>query len=319
MFGRKTYIYNKENGSFEIETLSRKGKIIAGIAVVLFAVLSYAGYSALFTGLFKLKNPKTALLLDRNGELLAKVGYLNDRMDKEEEALRKLEMRDNVVYRPIFGMEGLSQDVRDAGFGGVDRYSYLDELYNADYMKTSVMRMDILTKKAYVQSRSFDDIETLSKKAGDMASCIPNIYPVSTGSRNQLSSPFGYRSDPLNHIFKMHEGVDISGSKNEPVYATGDGKVVEVGFNFFGYGNFVVIDHGFGYKTLYGHLRAAEVAEGQMVHRGDQIGAMGSTGRSTGTHLHYEVRYNDHPINPTNFYDNAVSPGEYSKLVRPRG
>jgi murein DD-endopeptidase MepM/ murein hydrolase activator NlpD len=121
----------------------------------------------------------------------------------------------------------------------------------------------------------------------------------------------------MNHYFKMHDGVDIGGPSNEPVFATGDGKVVEVGFNFFGYGNFVVIDHGFGYRTLYGHLRAAFVSQGQMLHRGDEVGQMGNTGRPTGTHLHYEVQYKGHPINPVNFYDNTISPEEYAKLVKP--
>ncbi|MCI2083058.1 MAG: M23 family metallopeptidase [Bacteroidales bacterium] len=316
MLGNKTYFFNKETCSFEVETVGKRKKILTRVGISLFVMVLLCCYYFLFSNVLHLKTPKMAVLLDRNEELLSKVEYLNQRMDKDNDALLKLQMRDNVVYRPIFGMEEISQGVRDAGFGGTDRYSDLDQLYNAGFLKSSVMRLDILTKKAYVQSRSFDDIQVLSKRAGDMASCIPNIFPVSTSAFNRISSSFGYRSDPFTHAIRMHTGVDISGPKNEPIYVTGDGKVVEVGFNFFGYGNFVVVDHGFGYKTLYGHLSTPEVAEGQMLHRGDEIGEMGNTGRSTGTHLHYEVRYKDRPINPTNFFDRDVSPKDYAKLVR---
>lgn len=318
MFGSKIYRYNEETRSYEVETSGLRTKILIWAAALLMVSAFAFGYSFLFTNVLDLKSPKTALLLNHNEELLSKVDYLNRRMEEDNLSLLELQMRDNIVYRPIFGMEEIPQSVRNAGFGGADRYSDMDRFYNVSFLKSSVMRLDVLTKKAYVQSRSFDDIQALSKKAGDMAGCIPNIYPVSTASRNRVTSTFGYRADPFRGTFAMHKGVDIAGRKGEAVYVTGDGKVVEIGFNFFGYGNFVIVDHGFGYKTLYGHLSASLVAEGQMVRRGDEIGEMGSTGRSTGNHLHYEILYRDRPINPVNFYDNSVSPNDYAKLVRPR-
>lgn len=226
-------------------------------------------------------------------------------------------MRDDDIYRSIFGMDEIPLEVRNAGFGGVNRYQRYDLIDNDGLLKKTAIRLDVLTKKTYVQSRSFDEVAALSKRAGDMASCIPAIPPISPDRKKyRLSSVFGYRSDPMSGRRTMHKGVDFAMKPGNPVYATGDGVVESVSFEFFGYGNSLVIDHGFGYKTRYAHLKSIGVVEGMKVKRGECVGQTGNSGKSSGPHLHYEVIYKDRPVNPYNFYDLDMTPEEYATMVQ---
>jgi murein DD-endopeptidase MepM/ murein hydrolase activator NlpD len=197
----------------------------------------------------------------------------------------------------------------------VDRYADLKVYMDADYLIASRHRLDVLTKKAYVQSLSFDDIQAISARAGDMANCVPSIYPVVPTKNMQQTSSFGYRSDPFNGGAKFHSGIDIGGPKGTDIYATGDGIVVRVDYNYYGYGIVVDVDHGFGYTTRYGHLLSASVFEGQRVSRGDKVGELGSSGRATGPHLHYEVLYKGTAVNPWNFFTNDLTPEEYQDMI----
>lgn len=318
MAREKLYKFNKNTLTYEACTPTRREKIVRWAIFLVCGLLVSSGYFYLYHNVFRLETPKMLLLSEKNGELLSKMELLNQRMENKNRVLTELQLRDNVIYRSIFGMEEIPQEVRNAGFGGVNRYEKFKSFYNAELLASSAMKMDVLTKKAYIQSKSFDDIEVLSKRAGDMASCIPTLFPVSTDKRNRITSAFGYRLDPFRGTSTMHRGVDIAGTSGEPIYVTGDGVVEEVGYNFFGYGNFVIVDHGFGYKTRYAHIKSSNVAEGQKVRRGDQIAEMGNTGRSSGTHLHYEVIYKSRPINPWNFFNNKMDPKEYATLVKPK-
>ena len=174
----------------------------------------------------------------------------------------------------------------------------------------------MLTKKAYVQSKSYDEVLSLARRAGDMASCVPAIPPI-TPDRNKfsVSSPFGYRTDPIHGSSRMHTGMDFSMKPGNPVYATGDGVIESCGFEINGYGNCVVIDHGFGYKTRYAHLKVILVNEGIPVKRGEKIGEVGNSGRSTGSHLHYELFYKDKHINPYGYMDLDMPVEEYKALT----
>ncbi|MPM35134.1 hypothetical protein SDC9_81724 [bioreactor metagenome] len=153
-----------------------------------------------------------------------------------------------------------------------------------------------------------------------MTLCVPAIPPVNiASSRIRYSSSFGYRRDPFHGDFRMHNGIDLSGPTGEHIYATGNGKVVEVGHDFFGYGNFVMIDHGFGYKTRYAHLKEANVTVGRIVKRGEVIGFMGNTGRSKGPHLHYEVIFKGRTVNPLNYYNRDVDEEGFLALINSAG
>ena len=261
--------------------------------------------------------PKTVLLKKENAEWRSRMEVLNRQLDRYDESLDALQMRDDDIYRSIFGMHEIPAEVRNAGFGGINRYEHLEGIGTQNQLRNTVMRLDVLTKKSYVQSKSFDEVALLSKRAGDMASCIPAIPPVVPDKKiSRLSSSFGYRSDPFSGRTRRHTGVDFALKPGNPVYATGDGVVETVKFEFFGYGNSVVIDHGFGYKTRYAHLKSIGVVEGMKVKRGECIGESGNSGRSSGPHLHYEVLYKDRHVNPSNYYDLTITPEEYSTMVQ---
>jgi len=213
-------------------------------------------------------------------------------------------------------MEEISSEVRNAGFGGVNRYSYLEALDPNGVLAKSVINMDVLYKKTFIQSKSFDDVFQLAKNADEMSFCVPAISPVNiTARRIRFSSSFGYRADPFTGSYRMHTGIDLSGPVGEPIYATGNGRVVEIGHDFYGYGNFVLIDHGFGYKTRYAHLKMSMVMVGKPIRRGEQIGLMGNTGRSRGPHLHYEVIYRNRPVNPVNYFSRDIEAEDFNKFI----
>lgn len=274
-------------------------------------------YFWIYTSVLGYELPKTVLLKKSNAEWSSRIEVLNRQLDQHEEDLSALQMRDDDIYRSIFGMNEIPMEVRNAGFGGVNRYAGYDFLDPNGMLKNTAVRLDVLTKKTYVQCRSFDEVAQLAKRAGDMASCIPAIPPVSPDKRKyRISSAFGYRSDPFSGRSTFHRGVDFAMKPGNPIYATGDGVVESVDVEFFGYGNSVVIDHGFGYKTRYAHLKSIGVAEGMKVKRGECIGQSGNSGKSSGPHLHYEVIYKDRPVNPYNYYDLTISPEEYATMVQ---
>lgn len=317
MAKKKKYVFNPKTLSYEIRKRSRKSRIMRSVALLVGSVVLAVLYFWLYTSVLDFELPKTALLKKKNAEWCSKVEVMNRQLDRYDEALDALQMRDDDIYRSIFGMHEIPSEVRNAGFGGVNRYEDLELVDQHGYLKETVVRLDILTKKSYVQSKSFDEVAQLSKRAGDMASCIPAIPPVVPDRRiYRLSSSFGYRSDPFTGRSKRHTGVDFALKPGHPIYVTGDGVVESVKFEFFGYGNSVVVNHGFGYKTRYAHLKSIGVAEGMKVKRGECIGISGNSGRSSGPHLHYEVIYKDRHVNPANYYDLTITPEEYSTMVQ---
>ena len=313
------YILNPETLLYEIKEVSLKSKVFKGVLLFAGSVAMAVLYLWLFTSVLGYDLPKTVFLKAEHARWDAKIDLMNTKLDRYEETLDALRVRDDDIYRSLFGMNEIPAGVRDAGIGGVDKYSFLDGLEADDRLKNTALRIDRLTRQTYVQSKSFDEVAAVSKTAGDMASCIPAIPPVIPDeSKYKLSSRFGYRSDPFTGNAKMHTGLDFAMKIGNPVYATGDGVVESVKFEFFGYGNSITIDHGFGYKTIYAHLNTVKVIEGMKVKRGDCIAESGKSGRSSGPHLHYEVVYKGQKVNPANYLDLSMSPREYLDMVRMR-
>ena len=313
----RKYTFNPKTLSYEVKVRSRRSRIMRSVAYLSGSLVLAAVYFWLYVSVLGLEPPKTLILKKRNAEWASRMEVMNRQLGKCDDALTALQMRDDDIYRSIFGMHEIPSEVRNAGFGGVNRYEHLE---GADYhglLKSTTVRLDVLTKKSYIQSKSFDEVAQLSRRAGDMASCIPAIPPVVPDRKiYRLSSRFGYRSDPFTGRTKRHSGVDFALKPGNPVYATGDGVVESVKFEFFGYGNSVVIDHGFGYKTRYAHLKSIGVVEGMKIKRGECIGESGNSGRSSGPHLHYEVIYKGRHVNPSNYYDLSITPEEYSTMVQ---
>ena len=317
MSKNKNYIFNDRTLMYEIRKRSKLSQIFKSAAVFALTLGMSVLYFWLYTSVLGLDLPKTVLLKKQNAEWCSKMEVMNRQLDGYEDALASLQMRDDDIYRSIFGMHEIPAEVRNAGFGGVNRYAHLEGVDQGGLLKSTAVRMDVLTKKSYVQSKSFDEVSQLSKRAGDMASCIPAIPPVNPDpSKYRLSSGFGYRTDPVYGRSARHTGVDFAMKPGNPIYSTGDGVVESVKFEFFGYGNQVVIDHGFGYKTRYAHMRNIGVVEGMKVKRGECIGESGNSGKSTGPHLHYEVIYKGSPVNPSNYYDLTITPEEYAEMVQ---
>ena len=313
----RKYTFNTKTLSYEVQKRSRKSRIMRSLVIFAGSLLLSVGYFWIYTSVLGLELPKTIILKKRNAAWASRMEVMNRQLDKCDEALTALQMRDDDIYRSIFGMHEIPMEIRNAGFGGVNRYEHYEGLGQHGLLKNTVVRLDMLTKKSYVQSKSFDEVALLARRAGDMASCIPAIPPVVPDrSIYRLSSSFGYRKDPFTGRTKRHTGVDFALKPGNPVYATGEGVVESVNFEFSGYGNSVLIDHGFGYKTRYAHLKSIGVVEGMKVKRGECIGISGNSGRSSGPHLHYEVLYKDRHVNPANYYDLTITPEEYSTMVQ---
>ena len=313
----RRYTFNPRTLSYEVAKRSKKARIMRSLAFFAGSILLAMMYFWLYVAVLELELPKTIILKKKNAEWTSRIEVLNRQLDKCDDALASLQMRDDDIYRSIFGMHEIPAEVRNAGFGGVNRYAHLEGVDQGGLLKSTTLRMDVLTKKSYVQSKSFDEVAQLSRRAGDMASCIPAIPPINPDpTKYRLSSSFGYRTDPVYGRSARHTGVDFAMKPGNPIYSTGDGVVESVKFEFFGYGNQVVIDHGFGYKTRYAHLRNIGVVEGMKVKRGECIGESGNSGKSTGPHLHYEVIYKGSPVNPSNYYDLTITTEEYATMVQ---
>jgi hypothetical protein len=240
---------------------------------------------------------------------------MNRRIDQLHTVLTDIEKRDDEIYRIIFEAEPVSKAERSAGYGGADRYKHLQGYQNSTILTETAQKLDKLARQLYVQSKSFDNVYSLAKGKNEMMASIPAIQPVSNKGLTRLASGFGYRIHPVYKSFRMHTGVDFTAPRGTPVYATGNGKAIRPDVGMTGYGLFIVIDHGYGYKTVYAHLSKVLVKPGQKVTRGEIIGYVGNSGVSTGPHLHYEVRYNNKPVNPVHYFFNDLTPEEYQKII----
>jgi murein DD-endopeptidase MepM/ murein hydrolase activator NlpD len=241
---------------------------------------------------------------------------LQKKMEQAEVVLKDLEDRDDNIYRTIFESEPLPKSIRYGGTGGSDKYSAFENYENAELLVSTTERMDELIKRLYIQSKSFDDVVRMARNKEKLIASIPAIMPINQKDlAHAVTSGFGWRTHPIYKTPEFHPGMDFTAETGTPIYATGDG-IVEVADNLAqGYGNHVVINHGFGYETLYGHMSRIKAHVGQKVLRGELIGWVGSTGLSTAPHVHYEVIKNGEKVNPINFYYNDLSPQQYQMLV----
>ncbi|MEC8211298.1 MAG: M23 family metallopeptidase, partial [Bacteroidota bacterium] len=240
---------------------------------------------------------------------------LNRKMQQIESVLDNLQDRDNQIYRVIFEANPISEDVRKAGFGGVNRYANLEGFENSELVVSTTKRMEILSKQVVVQSKSLDEIQRMALDKEVLLSAIPSIQPINNEDLRRMASGYGWRTDPFTKTRRKHKGMDFSAPTGTPIYATSDGKVIRVDGRAPGYGKHIRIDHGFGYVTLYAHLSKYNVRRGQEVKRGDVIGFVGNTGRSVAPHLHYEIRKDGVAVNPINFYYGDLNTEEFNALL----
>lgn len=263
-----------------------------------------------------LDTPKDRIQKREIENLQFRYSLLNKKMEQIEDVLHDIAERDNNLYRVYFNADPIPFEQRKAGFGGVNRYRDLEGFNNSELLINTSKRMDILTKELVIQSKSLDEIYNLAKSQEELLAAIPAIQPIKNEQLTRMASGYGYRNDPFTKIRKFHAGMDFTAKTGTPIYATGDGIVERADNRASGYGNHIVLKHGFGYKTLYAHLSKYNVKKGQRVKRGDIIGFVGSTGRSEAPHLHYEVHVNGKPVNPINFYYGNISAEEFEEISR---
>ena len=296
-------------------------KVVVSIRKRVFQIFGFLATAIVFGALIMtfaysyFESPREKQLERELSEMELQYELLNNRLDQVSAVITDLQRRDDDIYRVIFEAEPIPGPVREAGTGGVNRYSSLEGHSNSELMIETNRKIDKITKQLYIQSKSFDEIFNLARNKNEMLASIPAIQPISNKDLGRMASGFGYRIHPIYKTARMHTGVDFTAPVGTEIYVTGNGKVESIESTGRGYGNNVVIDHGYGYKTLYAHLSKIVVKRGQKLVRGDLIGYVGSTGTSTAPHLHYEVIKNGVKINPINFFFNDLSPAEYEKML----
>lgn len=270
-------------------------------------------YNVLFIVFFD--TPKEKGLMRENQQLSTQYEVLNNRFDLVDKTLEDLQKRDDNIYRVIFEAEPIPPSVRSAGFGGTNRYIDLQGFKNSDLVTETARRLDKITKQLYVQSKSYDEVIEMAENQEEMVASVPAIMPISNKDLRRTASGWGWRIHPIYKIRKFHYGMDFTAPTGTEIYATGDGVVEVVENSLRGYGKRVIINHGFGYKTLYAHLNGFNVQKGQKVKRAEVIGFVGSSGTSTAPHLHYEVFKNNKKVNPVHYYFNDLTAEEFDKMI----
>ena len=309
------YYYDSETLSYK-KIERRKGRRL-GIFLLSLISAFLAGFILLviYLNIPALETPREKALERELENMKLHYSVLNRKMDQVQRVLADVEERDNNIYRVYFEANPIPEEQRLAGFGGVNRYRKLEGYNNSKLIIESQKKLDMLTKRLVVHSRSLDEIVQLAEEKEQLLAAIPAIMPVRNEDLRRMASGYGWRTDPFTKVRKFHYGMDFSAPRGTPVYATGDGKVIRADNRSSGYGRHIRIDHGYGYTSLYAHLYKYNVRRGERVQRGDLIGYVGSTGRSQAPHLHYEIFKDGDRINPINFYYGHLSPQEYNEIL----
>ena len=303
------YFYNPHSLDFE-----KVGINVRTLALRIFGFLSasiVAGASLLLIAYNYIDSPKEKILKREleNYELQTKL--LNNKVDKLYASLNELKERDASVYRAIFEADPINYQTHKTS---INDYKDLEEFESKQGIIALKQRVDALSNQIDIQTKSLKQLTKLAENKTDFLASIPAIQPVTNKNLRSMVSGFGYRLHPIYKTYKMHTGIDFTAPTGTPIYATGNGRVVPAPDGASGYGNHVVIDHGFGYKTLYAHMYKSKVKLGQRVKRGQLIGYIGNTGLSSGPHLHYEVIKNGNKINPINYFFNDLTESDYASI-----
>ena len=309
---RIKYIFNPETNDFEREFPTIGERLLKGVLITGAIVACGALLAILY--LYSFDSPTEKELRKENRQLRSQYNILNRRLDNSLKVMEDIRNRDDNFYRVMLQMEPMSFGQRFAGADNDRKYRQIRKMADSELVGLLTRKMDLFDRQIYAQSLSFDELKEEVGTQKDKLRHIPSILPISI-SDYSMSSGYGYRRDPIYGTGKFHEGLDFAAPIGTQVFATADGTVEEAS-RHSGYGNCIDISHGYNYMTRYAHLSEILVKPGQEVKRGELIGLVGSTGKSIGPHLHYEVRYKDEPQNPVNYYFMDISPEEYSEMIR---
>jgi len=308
------YFYNTQTLKYE--------KLVVSVRVKILRILGFLS-AAIVTGVLFLSvsyrfldSPKEKSLRREIDNMKEQYDALQHRMNEAKSQLSELQRRDNQIYRVIFEASPIPDSTRSGKIEKDEELAQLQSFASSDIISSTAVLLKELMNRIKSQEKSYGEIDDLVKNKQQMLASIPAIQPVSNKDLNRIASGFGYRIDPIYKTVKFHAGLDFTAPSGTPIYATGDGTVEEASLSDVGYGNHVVIRHGYGYKTLYGHMLRTKVKTGQAVKRGDVLGWVGSTGKSTGPHCHYEVMKNGEKVDPVYFFFNDLSPEEFDRMLK---
>ncbi|MCC8035703.1 MAG: M23 family metallopeptidase [Rikenellaceae bacterium] len=309
---QKKYKFNPRTLTYEVIVTPFRLRFYRFLRKLLIAFILASVVNFLFSYFFY--TPKMVAINRDNNELLVKYSILNEKIEAATDKISEIKHRDHTVYRMLFAADTLEVD------GIYDpypdwRYAMWDDAAHGGLIRSTWVGLDDLARLVYLESRSMDELQYLSLDKEKMSSSIPAIWPIDKSKLKGDIGAFGGRNHPTLGRFQMHTGIDLGADRGVPVYATGDGVVLQDPDRGTGYGLQVLINHGFGYKTRYAHLNKIYVIPGQHIKRGEVIGEVGSTGRSTGPHLHYEVIYMNQHVNPINYFRRDMDEAEFQKII----
>lgn len=306
------YRYNPDTDNFERHYPTLKSRLVAAVRYL--CVGSMIGIGIYLLVFYAFEAPTERNLKEENKELKSQYAILEKRLDNSLKVMEDIQNRDENFYRVMMQMDPLSRNQRHAGLDNEGRHQGLRNLNDAELVGKMNRSMDLLEHQIYAQSLSFDQLRDAAGEQKEKLAHIPSVLPMQLKDFT-LSAGYGYRRDPIYGTTRFHEGIDFASPTGTPVYATADAKVMAAERKP-GYGNCVDLDHGYNYLTRYAHLSQILVKPGQSVKRGELIGKVGSTGKSTGCHLHYEVRFKDEAQDPVNYYFMDLGPQEYADMIR---
>lgn len=309
-YNTHTLRYEKLETPVRVKVLRVFGFLAA--ALVTAALISFFAFR--FVG-----SPNERLLKMENDRLGDGYNQLSKELREVRQQMRDLEKRDNEVYRSIFEANPIPDSARAKAQEKVQQAAIIESMTGNQLYRSLLESINQLKNRIALQNKSYGEINERIKNKEKILAATPAIQPVSNKDLDRIASGFGYRIDPIYKTIKLHAGLDFTAPTGTPIYATADGVVTVSGFSDGGYGNHVVINHGYGYETLYGHMSRIKARRGQKVTRGEVIGYVGSTGKSTGPHLHYEVHKNGQKIDPVYFFYNDLSPEQFDRLLKKAG
>ena len=306
-FNTQTLRFEKVDTPLKVRLLQLFGFIAASIVtgVVIVAILFQY-----------IDSPKEKLLRQQNESYKANYSLVQQRLKQLELQMTELESRDNEVYRSIFESSPIPDSARLKDMDALKEAKLIQNLSSSDLLQNMIDQLNNLSVRTSFQDKSFLEITSMVKNKEKLLRAIPAIQPVSNKNLNRIGGSFGYRIDPVYKDFRFHQGLDFTAPSGTPIYATADGVVQIAGFSTDGYGNKVVINHGFGYQTLYGHMFRVKAKAGQTVKRGEVIGYIGNTGKSTGPHCHYEVIKRGIKVDPVYYFYNDLTPAQFDRILK---
>ncbi len=313
--GKPRYYYNPDTCNYE-QIFPSGRQIARNILLFLIAALILAGsgikiYENYYPTL------KESELSSQNTNLEMQWFVLNQEVEHFNNLVEKFWIHDEEI-RKILELDSLSTQIRNAGIGGSYTYNELlvKRLQYEKQIKSAYDKIAKVQAKMLVQDASFDTLMLYALKRDEFWAAMPAIQPVENKNLRRLSTVYGMRLNPVLKRWMPHRGLDFMGEVGVPVFTTGDGKIELSQMTFGGFGNLVVINHGNGYKTRYAHLDAFTIKRGDKVKRGEIIGFMGNSGRSAGTHLHYEVLKNGVQVNPIGFFERELDEKDLATLLK---